>query len=111
MLPLSGVQLITQGAVSPSTGRHIAVFSLLDTASLWQYGGPATNSSGPLLVGHSVQLEGTAPPVTGLPLRQPQGAQPLQLGNRPRGLWNGAVRMADAGDLHPVLPWLMIADI
>lgn len=81
------------GAATPkSAGHSVAVFALIDTATLWQYGGPATNTSAPLLVGHTVQLEAPLPPVTGLPLRQPAGAQPLQLGTRPRGFWNGAVR-------------------
>lgn len=84
--------MVSQSAAAQGTGRSVAVFALLDTASLWQYGGPATNTSAPLLVGQAVQLDAPAPPVTGLPLRQPQGAQPLQLGTRPRGFWNGAVR-------------------
>lgn len=89
-LPL---QLVNHSTAAHATGRSVGVFALVDTASLWQYGGPATNTSAPLLVGQAVQLDAPAPPITGLPLRQPQGAQPLQLGTRPRGLWNGAVRL------------------
>lgn len=74
-----------------SSGRSTALVALLDTATLWQYGGPGSNTSAPLLVAQVVQLDAPAPPVTGLPLRQPAGAQPLQLGTRPRGFWNGAV--------------------
>lgn len=86
------LQLISaSGASQASSGRNVGVFALLDTASLWQYGGQGTATNAPLLVGQSVQLEAPAPPVTGLPLRQPQGGQPLQLGTRPRGFWNGAV--------------------
>jgi hypothetical protein len=87
------LQLVSQLAAARAPGRSVGVFALVDTASLWQYGGPTTNTSAPLLVGQAVQLDAPAPPLTGLPLRQPQAAQPLQLGTRPRGLWNGAVSL------------------
>jgi hypothetical protein len=87
------LQLLGHSTTARSHGRSVAVFTLADTASLWQYGGPSTNTSAPLLVAQAVHLEAPPPPVTGLPLRQPQGAQPLQLGTRPRGFWNGAVRL------------------
>jgi hypothetical protein len=69
----------------------VIVAVLLDTASLWQYGGPLSNASTPLLAAQAVELEAPTPPVTGLPLRQPLGAAALQHGTRPRAFWNGAV--------------------
>lgn len=88
---LSRAQVVDADAPSHSTGRSIVVAALLDTATLWQYGGPVSNASTPLLVAQVVGLQAPAPPVSGLPLRQPNGAPPLQHGTRPRGFWNGAV--------------------
>lgn len=90
-LCLQLVGAASSSARTHTVGRAVAVLTLLDTATLWQYGGPASNTSAPLLAAQAVQLDAPAPPVTGLPLRQPLGAQPLQLGTRPRGFWNGAV--------------------
>jgi hypothetical protein len=80
------------GGVLPGGGRNLSIVAVLDTGMLWQWGGPGSQTSSPLLTSTRVHINSPAAPPSGLLLRQPDGAPPLQQGSRPRGFLNGAVR-------------------
>jgi hypothetical protein len=90
MLLLTLQQLPAVISASVNT-RKITLAALLDTATLWKWGGPGSPTSTPLLAAQQAVLSSAAAPPTGLLLRQPGGAPALQLGSRPLGFWNGAV--------------------
>jgi hypothetical protein len=80
--------------------RKITLAALLDTATLWKWGGAGSPTSTPLLAAQQAVLSSPAAPPTGLLLRQPGGAPALQLGSRPLGFWNGAVSVGMAWLFH-----------
>lgn len=89
--PICRTQQVS-AVVSASLGSsRLTVAALLDTAMLWQWGGPDSLTSTPMMAATQVQLASSAAPSTGLLLRQPAGAPVLQHGSRPLGFWNGAV--------------------
>ncbi|KAF6263466.1 hypothetical protein COO60DRAFT_411664 [Scenedesmus sp. NREL 46B-D3] len=89
--------------------RKITVAALVDTATLWKWGGPGSPTSTPLLAAAQVELGSLAAPPTGLLLRQPSGAPPLQLGSRPLGFWNGAAVLA-GGQIYLAMPTMVVND-
>jgi hypothetical protein len=76
----------------PYTGiRKLAVVSLADTSTLWQYGGPDSSTTSPLVSAKLLQLKGQ-PPSAQLLLVQPAGGATLAAGGTsPRGFWSGHV--------------------
>lgn len=73
-------------------GQSVIVAALLDTGMLWQYGGPGSRTSTPLLTAQQIQLGDWTSPVTGASLQQPVGGPALQLGPQLRDFWSGGVR-------------------